>query len=337
MEPISGAVSHSWGSYPSIFNMGHKAIQSLLDGPVNVEEKVDGSQFSFGLIDDGAGNYVLRVRSKGAEMIPDAPMDMFKRGVEHVKSLVPLLRPGWTYRGEFLAKPKHNALAYDRVPAGHVILFDINTGMQEYLSYEDKKVEAARLSLECVPLLFSGKVETIELFRTFLDTTSVLGGQKIEGVVVKPVNYDLFGTDKKCLLGKFVSEGFKEVHRQAWGESNPSGGDILDQLGKKYGTGGRWLKAIQHLEESGVLVGDPKDIGPLMKEIPVDVLKECQDEIKEDLFRWAWPHVKRACVKGFPEFYKQKLLEKSFESPSGDGGAIDGNGVVVDSVSNIAL
>jgi len=34
-------------SYPSIYNLGHHAIATLLDAPVLVEEKVDGSQFSF--------------------------------------------------------------------------------------------------------------------------------------------------------------------------------------------------------------------------------------------------------------------------------------------------
>jgi len=34
------------GSYPSIYNLGHRYLGDLLDGPVVVEEKVDGSQFS---------------------------------------------------------------------------------------------------------------------------------------------------------------------------------------------------------------------------------------------------------------------------------------------------
>lgn len=42
----------SFHSYPAVFNLGHKAIESLLtSGPVIVEEKIDGSQFSFGVDD----------------------------------------------------------------------------------------------------------------------------------------------------------------------------------------------------------------------------------------------------------------------------------------------
>ncbi len=60
--------------------------------------------------------------------------------------------------------------------------------------------EAERLGLEVVPLLHSGRIDSIETFRSFLARTSILGGQPIEGVVIKPVGYNLFGPDKKCLL-----------------------------------------------------------------------------------------------------------------------------------------
>ena len=37
----------SWHSYPSTFALGHKALAELLLDPVLVEEKIDGSQFSW--------------------------------------------------------------------------------------------------------------------------------------------------------------------------------------------------------------------------------------------------------------------------------------------------
>jgi len=327
----------SWHSYCSIFNLGHKAIQDLLKGNVLVEEKVDGSQFSFGVFEELqaiAPKYIedatelrvlepaildtdlvkqIKVRSKGAVMHPDAPEKMFTAAVETVKRLADQLHVGWTYRAEFLAKPRHNALAYDRVPAGHVIIFDINSGEEEFLNYADKVTEAQRLGLEVVPLLFEGIITDIIGFRQFLETTSILGGQKIEGVVVKPTHYDLYGRDKKVLMGKFVSEAYKEVHSSSWKADNPSSGDILALIGAKYGTAARWNKAIQHLKEAGLLEDDVRDIGKLMAEIPIDVKKECEEEIKEFLFGWAWPHIRRQCSRGFPEYYKELLLKKAFE------------------------
>ena len=297
----------SWHSYPSIYNMGHKAIEELLKGPVIVEEKIDGSQFSFGMDTEG-----VRVRSKGCEMIVDAPEKMFSKAVDTVKEIAPLLTPGWTYRGEYLRTPSHNTLVYSRVPNRHVIIFDINRGHEDYLTPEEKRAEAGRLGLECVPVIFQGMVESVDAFRAFLETESVLGGQKVEGVVVKPAGYTMFGRDKKCLMGKFVSEAFKESHSAAWKEKNPASGDILETLAGAYNTQARWMKAVQHLREAGKLEETVRDIGSLMKEVPEDIGKECAEEIKEKLWGWAWPHIRRGVTRGLPEWYKEELLKKQF-------------------------
>jgi len=303
---------NSWHSYPSIYNLGHRAVSNLLTVPVNVEEKIDGSQFSFGVDERGE----IHIRSKGAVMIPDAPEKMFTEAVETVKRLAPQLRPGWTYRGEYLKKPKHNSLAYSRIPNGHIILFDVNPAEEAYLPYAEKALEAERLNLEVVPLVFSGTLSSIEEFRQFLDQESILGGQKIEGVVVKPRDYNLFGPDKKVLMGKFVSEAFKEVHAKEWKNSNPSAGDIVAVLGEAYRTPARWNKAVLHLTERGALEGSPRDIGAILKEVPADIEKECADEIKERLYKWAWPHIRRVVTRGLPEWYKDELLKRQFEQES---------------------
>ncbi len=298
----------SWHSYPSIYALGHNAVLNLLTVAVNVEEKVDGSQFSFGVTEAGE----IKVRSKGAELYPDAPEKMFAAAVASVKELAPVLHPGWTYRGEYLQKSKHNALAYNRVPRHHVILFDINPGHEAYLPYEEKAAEAERIGMEVVPLLFSGNLSSPDFLRGLLERESVLGGQKIEGVVVKPRHYDLFGPDKKVRMGKFVSEAFKEVHAKEWKKQNPSGGDILDVLALRYRSEARWSKAVMHLAEAGALEGSPRDIGALLKEIPADIEKECADEIRDALYKWAWPHIRRRVAAGLPEWYKERLLQAQF-------------------------
>lgn len=311
----------AWHSPQSIFHIGHRAIKELFTVPVQLQEKVDGSFFAFGLFNepsidsnypDPNGVYELKIRSKSAMMYSDAPQAMFKLAVDTVNQLKDKLHPGWQYRGEAVCKPKHNSLVYDRIPTGGVILFDICTDEETYLSYDELKKEADRLELEVVPQLFTGYIKTSDEIRRYLDAVSVLGGQKIEGVVIKPLE-PMFGIDKKMLFGKFVSEEFKEVHRKAWGESNPNIGDILQQLGRKYGTQARWQKARIHLLEAGLLINAPQDIGLLINEVPEDVLKECQNEIKEDLFEYAWPHIRRMITRGLPQWYKDALLTESFE------------------------
>lgn len=301
---------NSWHSYPSIFNLGHRQIADLLIVPVYVEEKVDGSQFSFGI--DEAGD--VHVRSKGASLNIDAPEKMFTKAVETVLVLKSELHPGWTYRGEYMAKPKHNTLAYNRAPSKNIIIFDINTGEADYLSWSSKAAEAERLGLEVVPLLFNGILSDVSILRELLDKESILGGQKIEGVVIKQQNASLFGPDKKALLGKFVSEAFKEIHAGEWKKNNPTSTDIIQDIANSLKTPARWQKAVIHLREAGHIEDSPKDIGKLMKEVPTDILKEMESEIKDRLFAYSWPKISRMVIAGLPEWYKEELIKKQFEA-----------------------
>ena len=299
--------------YGKVYNQGHKAIADLLLDDVIVEAKLDGSQFSLGLFDGE-----LQCRSKGKSQNPGETDKMFEKAAGTAVALADegLLHPGWTYRAEFLRKPKHNTLAYERVPAGNLIIFDIDRGEQDYMSWEEKRAETERMGLECVPLLLMGKLESFEQFEGLMDTLSTLGGSKIEGVVVK--NYSRYGRDGKCLMGKFVSEKFKEVHGKDWKMRHPGGQDIKQLLGAKLHSEARWHKAIQHLREAGELTDTPRDIGALIREIQRDVAEECGDQIRDALFKWAWKDISRMVTRGAPEFYKELLAKAQFKEGVGD-------------------
>lgn len=296
-------------SYPKVFAIGHGAIAELFQGPVLVEEKIDGSQFSFG-VEQGE----LKMRSKGAEIYPDNPEKMFSLAATAVKGLAPILHDGWTYRVEFLQKPKHNVMKYERVPALNLILFDINTGEEVYLSRQEKKQEAARLGMEIVPVLYEGTVSSPETLYDLLKRDSILGGGKIEGIVVK--NYAQFGRDKKVEMGKFVTEEFKETHSKEWKADNPNTGDIIERIIATLRSEIRWNKSIARLREAGKLENSPRDIGILIREIQDDIRAEEQEFIQSKLLEFALPRVVRASTAGFPEFYKKLLLESAFDDPS---------------------
>jgi len=297
------SLTTSWHSYPKVYALGHKAIAELFLDDVLVEEKIDGSQFSFGRF-----NGELKCRSRGAQINADFPEQMFAEAVEVVRDLD--LRDGWTYRAEYLKKPKHNTLAYDRIPRNHLIVFDINSTEEEYLSYLDKVTEAARIGLETVPILFEGRISEPSQLLRFLELTSILGGQKIEGVVVK--NYHRFGLDKKVLMGKYVAEAFKEVHGGEWKANNPTSKDVIQRLILQLKTPARWQKAVQHLKESGRYTQSPRDIGELIKEVHKDITAECADEIKEALFANAISHIRRGVSGGIAEWYKEELMKIQF-------------------------
>lgn len=294
-------------NYGKIWALGSAGATGLLDGDIIIQEKVDGSQFSFGVLEGQ-----LFCRSKGALLELEAPEKMFIAGVNYVKSIQHLLIPNATYRGEYLNKPKHNVLAYDRIPKNHIVLFDIQLFGGDF--FEDGHIQdiANELGLEKVPHLYEGSGKSLkpEFFTALLDTVSFLGGQKIEGVVIK--NRRKFSSlDGTLLKGKVVSEDFKEIHKHDWKNENPGQKDILEILGESLRTPARWNKAIQHLKERGQLTNEPKDIGPLMKELETDLDEECKVEIMDALYKWAFPQIKRRATNGFPEYYKKLLAERA--------------------------
>lgn len=302
---MTNTITTSYHSYPSPKAMGHGMIKELLLDPVIIEEKLDGSQFSFGVF---GPDRELRCRSKGAQINMFAPEKMFLQAIETAKELAPLLIEGYTYRSEYFQKPKHNVLAYARIPNKHLMLIDINSGHEQYLEYHDKVKEGERIGLETTPLLYHGVVTDPFMIRDFLERTSVLGGPKIEGVVVK--NYKRFTMDGKVQMGKFVSEEFKEVHSSDWKETNPDNKDIVQVLIAKYRTPARWMKAVQHLKEAGKINGEMSDMAVLFPEVLKDTRKECEEEIKQLLFNWAWKNIGRSLTGGLPEWYREQLLKE---------------------------
>lgn len=298
----------SWHSYPKIYNVGHAAAKELFFDDVVIEEKVDGSQFSFGMIDGQ-----LKVRSKGVEMDPEHPEKMFSKAVETVKSIADRLIDGWTYSGEYLQKPKHNTLAYDRTPKGNIAIFDVRRAEEDYATRSEKEVIANALGLEVVPVLYCGPGSQVDAdtIAEMMRRVSFLGGQAIEGVVIK--NYHRFGPDKKALMGKHVSEEFKEKHGTSWAEANPGQGDVIQKIIDTYRTPARFDKAIIHLKEKGLLTGTPKDIGALIAEVKEDLMLECGDEIKALLWQLHERKILSGVSSGMPQYYKEKLLKEQFQ------------------------
>lgn len=307
-------------SYSDIHRLGHPMAKGLLDGPVQVEEKLDGSQISFGIIE---GDLVIRSKSlmhatpqtKGTPLyehgVKNTTDNMFDAAIDTIKSLA--LTPGYIYRGEYVRKPRHNVLTYGRVPNGFIVLYDVEVAECTYMTWQSREVEAKRLGLEVVPVYFYGTFQDTNaavdhIKGEFLKNQSMLGGP-IEGVVVK--NYAKFGPDKKVMMGKYVSAAFDEIKKPAWKADNPTTKDVLDSLVEMLKSEARWQKAVQHGREEGKLVGEMKDLAYLFKEIPADILKEEEQTIRDAFFNYAWPHIKRRVTQGLPEWYQEKLAREA--------------------------
>ncbi len=232
-------------SYSSPCNVGHKSLArweteegsrpGIFDVEVFVEEKVDGSQFSFRRVGD-----TVLFRSRRQDISPQNA-GMFLGEVREVLLIKDELEESWTYRGEYLAKKKHNSLCYDRTPAKNVIIFDIETPVR-FLPTNERNEEAERLGFETTPVYFTGMIENMDQLKGFLDKSSILGGP-IEGVAIKPVKYDLFDQSGKVLMAKLVREDFKEKHAH---KGSNAKNDPLQAVIDTYKTPQRWNKAVQH-------------------------------------------------------------------------------------------
>ena len=294
-------------SYPKILPLVGKYSDLVLGVEVEVTEKVDGSFFGFGLDHEGK----LHCRSKGQAISVEAPPDLFRPAVEHVVSVQDRLPKGIIYYGETLKTTRHNTLTYDRVPKGHIALFGKfdwdRTGGSDY----EALVEAAAyLDVDVVPLLYKGTFDSMEQYADLFRSSgeSFLGGAAMEGIVVKDYTrpMEFAGMIYPLTVLKLVGEAFKEKH-----SNNPDWKpqkDVLEECLNQYKSEARWHKAVQHLRDEGKLLGEPKDIGPLMAELWRDVVEEEKENFKEELYQIYKKRLAHKVQAGFPEWYKDYLL-----------------------------
>lgn len=292
--------------WSKIWTLGDRYTQGIFEGPVSITEKVDGSQLNFGVSE----KHGLMFLTKGSSVHLGDGNKLFAPAVDHVHSVVSSLVPGWTYHAETLCNPRHNTLAYDRVPKGHLALYGISKeDGSQITAYSTLKQWADKLGIDVVPTLWEGTVDPTDIeeqLQNWLDRESYLGKEHIEGVVIKNYAKEQFvgGQLLPLMQAKFVSEGFKEKHKVSWPQNNQG---PLTIIGEVVRTEARWLKAIQRLKESGKWEQHPRDIGGLLKILHTDMEEEDKEYIKDRLWNAFSKELKRSATKGFPEAYKYYL------------------------------
>ena len=301
--------------YPKVRTVGHREISELFsDSHVVVQEKIDGSNFTFGKTLEGE----LFALSRSQKLNFSRPEKMFSPALSYVESISDRITPGNAFRCEYLRVPRHNVLAYSRIPTNHLVLFEWERQgvvTEEWQNLSDDRGALANwaweLTIDVVPEITRAKFESLEDFGQwitmwkFFEKDSYLGGVPIEGVVVK--NFHRFSESGHPLIGKFVRPEFKEQMAQVKRDNGETPGKI-EAIGLRCGGPARWQKAVQFLRDAGELQGGPEDIPALIKRVQQDVDAECQDEIKEALWKQFKGAVFKDCRQGLPEWYKSTLL-----------------------------
>lgn len=307
-------------TYGKILTLGSAFTENALVGEISIQEKVDGSLFGFGTTEHGE----VVMRSKGAQLFEDNYSDMFRQGVEYIMSIrkaVQSIGNNTYFYCEYLQKPKHNTLVYKDVPTNHLVLFDVVKN-GKYATREELEKYANFLGIDLIPELYRGDLmkyllrkheKGMSLPGDYLKamtetTTSFLGNETIEGIVVK--NYHqtiLLGGNVFPLFTKYVREAFRERHSADWKIRQPK--DSLQDWMEGFRAEARWQKALIHAKEKGILQNSPRDIGPLLKMIQEDIVAEEEENIRNYLYKAFIGDILRKSVARFPEWYKDQLLK----------------------------
>lgn len=299
--------------YGKILALGSQMTENALVGDVIIQEKVDGSQFRFGFNESGK----IVCSSKSVAIDIENPPQLFREGVEYIQmalsgiqaqcqvSGIEIYKDVYFY-GEYLQTPKHNTLAYDRIPTNHICLFDV-LDEGKWLDRLEVAIWAGLLSVDVIPELYSGPA-TIDTIMGLLQTKSYLGGQTLEGVVVKNYGQTIeYAGRLQTLFCKYVREEFKELHHQ--NQDYIPNKEKTAALFSEYRIETRWDKAIQHIRDAGELENSPRDIGKIIAEVPADILSENEAEIKDRLWSLYKKDFTKIVTRGLPEHYKKKLLD----------------------------
>lgn len=153
-------------AFPKIYHIGSPEIKdTLFSGPVEVTEKIDGSQVGFGRDAEGR----LMIRSKGAPIFQNdsyvrQPDKLFKAACDYIVGTAQYrINPGEYWYGEVICEPKHNTLTYGRVPRNNVLVYGVMAnGSVICDDHSVLTLAADRLGFDTVPVIFTGAIEDIK-------------------------------------------------------------------------------------------------------------------------------------------------------------------------------
>lgn len=259
-----------------------------------VTEKVDGSQITWMLSEDG-----LEIASKNCTIYTDQTGftgdKLFTKAVEIIVQMRSKLQLNTQYYAEYLKTPKHVSIQYDNTPKNNLMLFAVKEDCI-WQGHIEVCAHARHLGIDEPQLVSTYKND------------SYLGGTR-EGLVYSIISDDCTSITKY----KKVSDQFLEVKKELKERKKAMRGSKVDswsEFKERFRTEARWNKAIQHLREANKLTETNKDIGQLHKEVMQDIISEELDNINQYLYKNYTKDLLKHAVEGLAEFYSNYLKTK---------------------------
>lgn len=191
--------------YQHVERLGHKEVEGILDGPVTVQEKIDGANATVAYID----NKLVVASRNNTISVDGTPPTGFRGLVEYV-----LANPGfypappikdWILRGEWLV---HHSLRYRDDVYGHLYIFDVQRPDGSYVLPSEYEPVLAAAGLRFVPVAAEFTSPTPEQLLEVLQRDSTFGAPMREGIVIK--RYDFVNQYGRVQWGKMIHGDFKQ-------------------------------------------------------------------------------------------------------------------------------
>lgn len=201
--------------YQHLERLGTDEVDGILDGDCVVFYKIDGTNASVWMGDDGN----ICAGSRNRELSLDNDNQGFMEHVTDNDLFYNLLRdrPNWRLYGEWLVP--HSLKTYRQEAWRKFYVFDVMQDDQLYVHYDDYAPILADYGLEFIPPLMYIKNPTEESIQRALEKSGEFliedGKGKGEGVVVK--NYDFTNQYGRTIWAKLVTNEFKEKNTKTFG------------------------------------------------------------------------------------------------------------------------
>ena len=174
-------------------------------------------------------------------------------------------------------------LRYDRAAQNGLVLWDVQTESGDYLD-ESKREVAESIGTDCAPLLYRGPVTLDLLVRTVETSEPLLGGNRVEGVVIKDA--DDLSADR--LVAKYVADDFLESHLGDGFKLPDDRRALVSSMAGAVVTAPRMEKMRMAMADDGLLTRTPRDIGELCRRVCEDILLEEVSAMHQQLAQyWA--------------------------------------------------
>ena len=293
----------TFGRIPS----GHKTKRDWTGDNANwyIQEKVDGSQFSF--YNDGK---TLRFFNRGKKKLPPYA-GPFKRTANALSHLD--FPTGVVFHGEAIGSRQHNVLTYGRMPRYGFVLFGAERDNKHLTPSELTKL-AKETDLELAPIIYVNKDESVDPYEKICELMqerlqSFLGGDA-EGMVLKHLSYTNSKGEVCASKFKFVYPKFQEVHKNKRTKHVETVDGFLEGLVTWFPLQPRLSKAAFRLRDNGKIDIDSDDPETrrrngtrVKRELRRDLEKECEQLIKDELWVFFSKRILDAAVEGAVEEY----------------------------------